>query len=81
MLFEPRQLLLDRALARLAIDFADLADILDDVHPRLLSRIAPSYARAQSVNLQWLGEAPRRECAMVSWLPARSGRKAAISRG
>jgi hypothetical protein len=36
VLFEPRQLLLDRALHRLAIDFADLGDVLDNVHPRLL---------------------------------------------
>src|SRR6266550_3418016 len=36
MLFEPRQLLLDRALHRLAIDFADLGDVFDNVHPRLL---------------------------------------------
>src|SRR3954451_20645211 len=42
MLFEPRQLLLDRALGRLAVQFADFADVLDNVHPRLLSRFAPS---------------------------------------
>src|SRR5436190_2585234 len=42
MLFEPRQLLLDRAFHRLAVDRADLCDVLDDVHPRLLSQSAPT---------------------------------------
>src|SRR4051812_24606051 len=51
MLFEPRQLLLDRALHRLAVDFADLGDVFYDIHPRLLSLSLPSMHH-RSVRLQ-----------------------------
>ena len=51
MLFEPRQLLLDRAFGRFAVQFADFANILDNIHPRLLSRFAPSM-HEHIVNLQ-----------------------------
>src|SRR3954471_23385426 len=51
VLFEPRQLLLDRALHWLAVQFADFADVLDNVHPRLLSRFAPSV-HPLTINLQ-----------------------------
>src|SRR5580704_7482329 len=40
MLLQPRQLLLDRALHRLAVDFADLGNVFYDIHPRLLSQTA-----------------------------------------
>src|SRR5712691_994782 len=42
VLFQPRQLLFDRALGRLAVDRTDLRDVLDDLHPRLLSPTAPT---------------------------------------
>src|SRR5262249_31758406 len=51
MLFEPRQLLFDRALHRLAVDLADLADVLDNIHSRLLSQ-GPRTMHERQVSLQ-----------------------------
>src|SRR5437763_3312205 len=51
MLFQPGQLLFDRPLHRLAVDFTDLDDVLDDIHPRLLWQVAPTM-HERSGNLQ-----------------------------
>src|SRR5207302_9760695 len=51
MFFQPRQLLFYRAFHGLAVDFADLGYVLDNVHPRLLSQSAPSMHQ-RSINLQ-----------------------------
>src|SRR5947209_17824435 len=51
MLLQPGQLLLDRALHRLAVDFADLGDVLYDIHSRLPRQSAPTMHH-RSVRLQ-----------------------------